>query len=68
MREPEHHKFAQEKATAAPQVFAALLCRVPQGTCMRNWQQRLTPPLQVAEVEVVAEWKINRQGPSELSF
>ena len=51
-----------------PKVVVVLLSRVLQEPCMRNWQQRLTPPLQVAEVEVAEEWKIFRHGPSELSF
>ena len=63
-----HHKFAQAKAKTAPQVFVVLLSRVLQEPCMRNWLQRLTPPLQVVEVEVVVEWNIIRQGRSELSF
>ena len=45
-----------------------LLSRVLQEPCMRNLQQRLTPPLQVVEVVVVVESKINRKGPTELSF
>ena len=50
----------------ALQAFAVLLSRVLQEPCMRNWQQRLMPPLQVVEVEVAVESKIIRQGPSEL--
>ena len=46
-----HHKFARAKASAAPQAFVDLLSRVLQEPCMRNWQQRLTHPLQVVEVE-----------------
>ena len=68
MSGPKRHKFAQAKASVDPQVVVVLLSRVLQEPCMRNWQQRLTHPLQVAEVEVAAEWKINRKGPSELSF
>ena len=52
----------------ALQIFEVLLSRVLQEPCMRNLQQRLTPPLQVAEVEVAEEWKIIPQGPSEWSF
>ena len=44
------------------------LSRVIQELCMRHWQQRLTDPLQVAEVEVAEEWKIIQKDPPELSF
>ena len=63
-----HHKLAQQKATTAPQVSVVRPSRVPQETCMRNWLQRLKPPLQLAEMEVVVELKIIRQDPTELPF
>ena len=69
MCEPgHHHKFAQEKASVDPQVVVVLLSRVLQEPCMRNWQQRLMPPLQVAAVEVAVSWKIFLQGRPEVSF
>ena len=51
-----------------PQVFVVRLSRVLQEPCVRSWRQRLMPPLQVAEVEVVVELKIIRQDPTELPF
>ena len=60
-----HHKIAPATATRVPQAFVVLPSRVPQETCIRNWLQGLKPPLQVAEVEVVVELNIFRQGPNE---